>query len=213
MAVTVRRAAPADRDALAAMLTRAFDDDPVTTWFFPDAERRAARAEAFFRRVVLAGPYGRAGDVYTTDGLGSAAIWLPPGRWRLSVPDQLRLLPAILRIVPVRSLPSRLAGFNQIEARHPHDPPHWYLSTLGTDPDQQGHGLGSALLADQLRRCVADALPAYLESSKARNVPFYERHGFVVREIVELPDGPRLWLMWRDPHEPDGAGDGVTAPG
>ncbi len=206
----VRRATPADRDALAAMLTRAFDDDPVMAWFFPHDDRRASRAEVFFRQVVLDGPYGRAGEVYTTEGLASAAIWLPPGKWRLGILDQLRFLPAILRILPWRWLPSRLAGFNQIEARHPKDPPHWYLSTLGTDPDQQGHGLGSTLLADQLRRLDADALPAYLESSKERNVPFYERHGFATREVVDLPDGPRLWLMWRDPKEPGAADDGLS---
>jgi ribosomal protein S18 acetylase RimI-like enzyme len=200
--VEVRRASPSDRDALAAMLSRAFDDDPVMSWFFPDDGRRKARCEVFFRRVVLDGPYARAGDVYTTAGLGSAAIWLPPDKWRLGLLDQLRFLPAILRILPLRWLASRLAAFNQIEARHPHEPPHWYLSTLGTDPDQQGHGLGSALLADQLQRLDADALPAYLESSKERNVPFYERHGFAVTETVDLPDGPRLWLMWRDPREP-----------
>jgi ribosomal protein S18 acetylase RimI-like enzyme len=203
MAVEVRRATPSDRDALAAMLSRAFYDDPVMAWFFPDDGRRAARCEVFFRRVILYGPYARAGDVYTTEGLGSAAIWLPPDKWRLGILDQLRFLPAILRILPLRWLASRLAAFNQIEARHPHEPPHWYLSTLGTDPDQQGHGLGSALLADRLRRLDADALPAYLESSKERNVPFYERHGFAVTETVDLPDGPRLWLMWRDPQVPE----------
>ncbi|HEV2310852.1 MAG TPA: hypothetical protein VGU73_10020, partial [Acidimicrobiia bacterium] len=119
MAVEVRRATPSDRDALAAMLSRAFADDPVMTWFFPDDDRRTARCELFFRRVVLDGPYARVGDVYTTDGLESAAIWLPPDKWRLGFLDQLRFLPAILRILPVRWLASRLAAFNQIEARHP----------------------------------------------------------------------------------------------
>ena len=26
--------------------------------------------------------------------------------------------------------------------------------------------------------------------------------GFAVTDTVDLPDGPRLWLMWRDPQEP-----------
>jgi hypothetical protein len=43
-------------------------------------------------------------------------------------------------------------------------------------------------------------MPAYLESSKGRNVPFYERHGFTVTRELKIPDGgPLLWLMWRDP--------------
>jgi ribosomal protein S18 acetylase RimI-like enzyme len=74
-----------------------------------------------------------------------------------------------------------------------------YLSVLGTDPAAQGRGIGSALLAPVLRQCDEDGVPAYLESSKERNVAFYARHGFRVREELALPRGPQMWLMWRDP--------------
>jgi hypothetical protein len=47
--------------------------------------------------------------------------------------------------------------------------------------------------------CDREHFPAYLESSKERNVDFYARHGFRVRERITLPDGPSLWLMWREP--------------
>jgi hypothetical protein len=50
-----------------------------------------------------------------------------------------------------------------------------------------------------LRSCDEDRIPAYLESSKERNVDFYGRHGFRVLERLSLPAGPPVWLMWRDP--------------
>ncbi len=62
---------------------------------------------------------------------------------------------------------------------HPHEP-HWYLATLGTAVEQQGKGVGGALLRPVLEHCDAEGLPCYLESSKERNVPFYRRHGFEV---------------------------------
>ena len=60
--------------------------------------------------------------------------------------------------------------------------------------------MGARLLAPVLARCDRDGLPAYLESSNPRNLPFYERHGFVRRTAVPLPSGcPLVTPMWRDP--------------
>ena len=44
-----------------------------------------------------------------------------------------------------------------------------------------------------------DGIPAYLESSKERNVDYYSRFGFKVTGELDLPRGPRVWAMWRDP--------------
>jgi ribosomal protein S18 acetylase RimI-like enzyme len=199
MPVATRKARPTEFPTLATVLARAFADDPVMAWCFPNADRRLARLERFFRVLDLGGPFGRADEVDTTEGLGAVAIWTPPGQWRVGVLDEVRMLPAILRIATPRWAPSRLAGFNKMEQCHPHEPPHWYLATIGTDPTSQGRGLGSALLTDRLGRLDAEGMPSYLESTKESNVPFYERHGFAVTRTFDLPRGPRLWLMWRDP--------------
>jgi ribosomal protein S18 acetylase RimI-like enzyme len=80
--------------------------------------------------------------------------------------------------------------------------PHWYLYYVGVTPSQQGHGIGSALLASLLARADAEALPCYLETGVARNVGFYERHGFQVVAEGALPrEGPRLWAMLQAPRE------------
>jgi GNAT superfamily N-acetyltransferase len=74
------------------------------------------------------------------------------------------------------------------------------LSGIGTDPPAQGTGVGTALMQSRLTQCDATGLPAYLESSKESNVPFYERHGFQVTKEITIPGGgPKLWLMWREP--------------
>jgi GNAT superfamily N-acetyltransferase len=85
-----------------------------------------------------------------------------------------------------------------IEKRHPSEP-HWHLGVLGTDPPAQGRGLGGAVMAPVLDTCDRDGLPAYLESSKDRNVPYYRRFGFEVTEELRYPGGPTVWAMWREP--------------
>jgi GNAT superfamily N-acetyltransferase len=71
---------------------------------------------------------------------------------------------------------------------------------LGTDPPRQGEGRASAAVRPILDVCDRDGIPAYLEATKERNVPFYERRGFRVTGTIDVPaGGPRLWTMWRDP--------------
>ena len=63
--------------------------------------------------------------------------------------------------------------------------------------------MGSASMRPVLEHCDTEGVPAYLESSKERNVPFYRRHGFEVVREVSLPDsGPKIWTMWREPRPP-----------
>ena len=61
---------------------------------------------------------------------------------------------------------------------------------LGTEPEWQGHGAGSAIIAPVLERCDREGERVYLESSKERNIPFYMRHGFEVTEEMHVPRRP-----------------------
>jgi ribosomal protein S18 acetylase RimI-like enzyme len=77
---------------------------------------------------------------------------------------------------------------------------HCYLYAIGVDPARQGQGVASALLRSRLARCDADAMPAYLESTKSGNVPLYEHFGFEVTGTLNPPKGaPPLTAMWRYP--------------
>jgi ribosomal protein S18 acetylase RimI-like enzyme len=195
---SIRKATLADAPRLAQALASAFQDDPVIAWIFPDQHRRRAVLSAFmeFRLRNLAFPHDQVW--MTTDG-AATAVWIPPpGRWQLSRPQQLRLLPALVRFLGLRTT-SILAGLERMEARHPHDPPHWYLFILATEKAAQGQGLGSALLAHMLARVDAHQMPAYLESSSERNLALYGPHGFEVTSGVAIPGGPTIWPMWREP--------------
>jgi GNAT superfamily N-acetyltransferase len=196
----VRLAHAEDHAALTVALARAFDEDPIMRWVFPGARARARYGRGFFQWSLW-----RCADqhvTWTTDDRAGGAIWMLPGRWRVTVAQLGRLMRWSGPGISWRG-PLVMWGLAGVDRRHPHDS-HLYLAVLGVDPDRQGAGIGSALLAPALELCDREGLPAYLETGKERNIAFYARHGFRVTERVMLPAGPPVWLMRREPSGSEG---------
>ena len=184
----------------AAIQARAFFDDPLFEFVFPDERDRQERL-AWTMRMGLT--YGqRFGRVDTTAGtmLGHA-VWLPPGETQIA--DE-RLADAGF-VDPADHMGEEALGrfgafMEQIAPIHERlvPDPHWYLMILGVDPPYQGQGVGSALLQATLARADAEERPCYLETAKSRNVAFYRKHGFDVLEETDIArGGPHVWLMMR----------------
>ena len=203
---TIRRAELDDSEAIGAMQARAFFDDPLQAWALPDATTRFALLDSMFSLLtrLLSVPMG---ESYTDTTLSTAAFWVPPGRWGEALSAEARSALTVLDMQLERSTTRRFAVANEVmHAAHPSEP-HWYLQGLGTLPERQGEGFGAAVIAPVLSTADHDRVPCYLESTKARNVAFYERQGFVVTQTIEVPEGgPTLWAMWREPQalEPRG---------
>lgn len=189
-----------DVGPLAGALTRAFADDPVTRWVYggePATTRWSQRFFAWQLERLLPQDVSWT----TADGAGGAALWALPDQWRESARETLGLVRQTFRGVLPR-LPRILRGLGQVEVRHPSER-HLYLAVLGVDPQRQGQGVGSQLIRAGLDLCDREHLPAYLETGKEQNLAFYGRHGFTVVDRLELPKGPPVWFLWR---EPAGAG-------
>jgi GNAT superfamily N-acetyltransferase len=193
----VRKATRDDVPRLALALARAFDEDPPMRWFLPDEDRRIELARLMFD-VMLRRLHLVRDECYTTEDVVGGALWVPPGRWRLSFFAQLRLLPSMIRVFG-RGLGRAQRGLAVMDAGHPRVR-HYYLDSLGVAPEWQGRGLGSALMQPVLERCDREPAPAYLNAGSPRSRDLYLRHGFAVTEEFRLPDdGPPLWRMWREP--------------
>ena len=190
-------AAEGDVPRLAEVLARALAQDPFNRHLVPDDERRARRLPDGFaeqlRRVFLP-----RGTVLTTRDRAGAALWLGPGAQRQTFGEQLRLLPGMARLVGLRHMGAVMLTLAELDRRVPREP-HWHLSLLGVSPERQRSGIGSALLRPILERCDREVTPAYLETANPANLGLYERHGFAVRERLDLRDGLRVWTMLRIP--------------
>jgi GNAT superfamily N-acetyltransferase len=188
----VRVATEDDVDGVAATLTAAFEADPLWSWAFPDG----GLADLWLLLVSSALRYPW---VWVADDYAAASIWIPPGGIELTEAEEASLGPVLNDLVGSRAS-EVLSLFERLDATHPQQPPHYYLSLLGTHPDHRGKGLGMALLAENLALIDAEAMPAYLESSNPENDRRYERLGFARVGEFQRPDGQLTCsTMWREP--------------
>lgn len=183
-------------------LARAFYDDPVMMWLLPDEKSRLGHLHRLFATMTRHHHLARGGVEVTGDGpdVGAAALWDPPNEWRETRLSELAMKPAILRVFGFRAAKAKGRAVQEAMKRAHPEEPHWYLATIGSDPTARGRGFGQALMRSRLDRCDAEYCPAYLESTKPENVPYYERFGFTVTGEIVLPNGgPPMWPMWREP--------------
>lgn len=97
------------------------------------------------------------------------------------------LEPADERIVAVRD--SAVAGFLDLIGSH--------VSNLFVDPQHQGQGIGTAMMAEAARRVVGDlTLSVFTLNPDARRL--YERLGFRIEGVKTVPfagSSAEVWIM------------------
>lgn len=197
MSSQVRFATADDVAMVGSIAAEGFFADPVMQWLFPDAANRLEFLRVAFTGLATSFLDERSvlhvlDDACVTMWRGPDHDWTPapapanddanPSALPPDVQERSRILRELM------------------EVAHPHDRPHWYLNVIATLPTRHGQGLGGATLRPMIDRCDADKVPAYLESSNLRNMTLYRRCGFEeINEPIELPEGPALYPMWREP--------------
>ena len=192
----IRRAEFGDVRELSLVLARAFGEDPFMSWLFPAPTYRLKLVQAWMRVEVANALEMEASWVsMISDEIVAGTIWSPPGRDLHESGTFNQLWYLVLGANPDRT--SELAqGLSMIGSCHP-DEPHFYLNTVGVQPSLAGQGHGGAIIRHTLDLADVDGWPCYLESSSPRNIPLYERLGFEVIHEIALPNGPKMWGMWR----------------
>jgi ribosomal protein S18 acetylase RimI-like enzyme len=167
-----------------------FAADPMTRWVWPDSSEYLRIMPRFVK--AFGGRAFEHGTADITEGARAAALWLPPG----VEPDEAEmgaLIEGARRPEIAEDMGAIMKGMAEY---HPHEP-HWYLPLIAADPHWIGQGLGALLMKHALRRCDAQGIAAYLESSNARNISLYERHGFKIIGKIQSGSSPVLTPMLR----------------
>nr|ANY58088.1 hypothetical protein [uncultured bacterium] len=179
------------------LLARAFADDPLMVWFFPDDELRPHACAAMFG--LFAEHYlatGRVDAVWRGEPV-AVAMWQWPGEQEEEaaaerLPSMGGLMSALMGPDRAAAIGGAMAVLGQLRPPGPHA----YLHLLGVAPGHRGEGLGGNLLDQGIAAARSAGLVACLDTMNPANVPFYEAHGMSVRHEVPLPDGgPTVWSM------------------
>jgi len=186
----IRAATRADLERMGALLTVAFAADPFVRWVLPDPHAFTLGNYDYARLNAEPG-FAHGANHIIGDGWGMA-IWRPPG----VAPDPAALEANMRTHFDPHRIPRFQALMEACAPYHLHGS-HWHLSLVAVDPMHRGRGLGGRLLDYGLAACDRDGLPAYLESTNARNLTVYQRHGFELLAEVRVDGAPCRYPMMR----------------
>jgi ribosomal protein S18 acetylase RimI-like enzyme len=188
--------------AASEVLAKAFENDPVFSYMFPkdDETRMDKMKQLFLVSLRYSQPFD---SIYTTDTLKGVAIWVPPGKYPMSLWQTVQLALTLPFQLGWGAMRRGIQLFNKIEECHQKcmPEPHWYLNVLGVNPVYQNQGVGGKLLEPILKQADAENLPCYLETDGEKNVNFYQKRDFQVVKAFDLSAGNKLrvWAMRREP--------------
>ncbi len=194
----VRRVGRERTARIAAILGEAFADDPLQAWLLEgvDPSDRPERRTAWWRFMISHAPAGA--ELHMTGDGSAAACWHPSAPEPYPQEVRAKFAEMVTDLTGGRA-PLVLESLARVARRAPTEP-HWHLAAVGVVPGRQSGGVGSRLMATMLARCDRLGIPAYLESSNARNLDFYRRLGFgPVGEVHTVDGRVALTLMWRPP--------------
>jgi ribosomal protein S18 acetylase RimI-like enzyme len=184
----------------AYVLSRAFKNDPLFVFFFPDESTRVELTFYTFR-FIAAHAQKKGFVCAVSPGFEGASIWLPFTALKRGLVDQVRFgaLKMLFR-QGKEAIGRQIMASEHMRAIHAESlgEPHMYLSTIGIDEKYRGKGFASELMRPGLEKADRESLPCYLDTHNEKNIGLYARYGFEIAAESVIPGSDvRHWAMIR----------------
>ena len=198
----VRRLGGGDTDptAIADVLCDSHSKYPGFVAALPDQRRRTRALRPFFEATAsdaLDHGWVLGGEV---DGrLAGVALWLEADARPWSGRRKLRAVPkmsAAFLTAPAGF--RRLATIGSASEKALGNVGGWYLEALGVRTEHRCQGVGARLMNAHLAEIDRVGTTAWVETSDRRNLAFYARFGFEVKDAyIPFAGGPTYWVLGR----------------
>ena len=142
MNLDIRPATPERVPAVAAMVARAFADDPMIRWSLgpDDLPNRMRR---YF--TLINEQWADLGVLWESGDAAGAAAWIPPDQQN-GLADQNAQLRDAFHALTSDGGVRHDALWNWVESKIP-DEPLWFLDLVAVEPERQRGGIGRALIS------------------------------------------------------------------
>lgn len=186
------RAEYSDKKRVADILTRSFDDNKSVNYIVKQDKKRNQRLrklmEYSFDVCYLFGKI-----FLTEDKKGCALIVLPDKKKTTirSILLDMNLIFSCIGLVNVKKAMDRESRIRKLQPKVP----MYYLWFIGVEPDEQNKGIGSSLLNEIITESDAEKRIICLETSTLKNIPWYQKSGFTIYNILDL--SYRLFFLKR----------------
>lgn len=183
------------------VLSRAFQEDPVFSYFIPDPETRRAKSRYIMEMLVR---YSiKHGEVYATPGFECVSAVLPYDKVEMDFWNGLRNggmanimhtgIASIIRQVRTTDL---MCDIHKELAPYP----HIYGYLIGVEPTLKDQGYGSKMIRYELAKADSQTLPFYCDNVNEENIPKYEHYDMkVIKEYTIPKTQVKIWAMIRNP--------------
>jgi len=173
----MKKAKHTDKDLIVEILTNSFDANSSINYIVKQDVKRVDRIRALmdysFEMCMMFG------DVFLSDDNKACALILYPDIKKFTVRSTLLDIKLIFQSIGISNVSKTIKREKIIKQIQPNTRMS-YLWFIGVDPAVQSNGIGSKLLGDIIAYSDSKSRPIYLETSTVKNLPWYEKFGFVV---------------------------------
>lgn len=134
------------------------------------------------------------GAVYLSNDNKGCALVLYPDQKKFSIKSTLLDVQLLLNSIGISRAGKAMTRESAIKSNYPNQP-IYYLWFLGVNNADQNKGTGSQLLREIIQDSQAQHKPIYLETSTMKNIPWYQKFGFLIYK--ELDFGYKLFMLRR----------------
>lgn len=201
-----------DFDLAAVLLAEAFYNNPSHEYIFTDPSTRLKSLQWGLKanlKLNLAPPFpiGQSFALVESDQppgtrqIKAMAFWHPPA---YSSPNLITKVLSGWLLAPLKfgratcqRLSEVMTATERIKEEVLAQKKAWYLNNMVVDREIRGTGIGTQLLAQQLRsRVIPSGFPAILMTQKEMNVRFYQKLGFRIFHKSLIGKGQNAFINW-----------------